>query len=199
MKKLNELKRHLRPGKVYRRDDLTKWSTSVDRHLQELVKGGMLKNLGKGLYHYPRKTVFGEAPPEEQELVTAFLKDNRFLITTPNAFNTLGVGTTQLYNKSVVYNHKRHGEVELGGRKFEFVNKHNFPKKVTPEFLVVDLLNSLEKLAEDKNFVLENLFKKVKSMDVVKLKRSVKQYGNVRTQKTLLPKLQTIDYGSYAP
>jgi hypothetical protein len=30
------------------------------------------------------------------------------------------VGTTQLYDKTVVYNHKRHGNFSLGGRKFDF-------------------------------------------------------------------------------
>ena len=30
------------------------------------------------------------------------------------------VGTTQLYDKTVVYNHKRHGSFSLGGRKFDF-------------------------------------------------------------------------------
>ena len=37
MNKLQELKKHLKRGKVYRRADLSKWSTSVDRHLDELV------------------------------------------------------------------------------------------------------------------------------------------------------------------
>jgi hypothetical protein len=37
----------------------------------------------------------------------------RFLLTSPNAYNTLGVGTTQLYDKTVVYNHKRHGHFML--------------------------------------------------------------------------------------
>lgn len=198
MTKLKELKRHLRPGKVYRRGDLAKWSTSVDRHLQGLVAEGTLKKVSQGLYLYPEKTAFGEAPPKDEELLKSFLKDDRFLVTTPNAYNKLGVGTTQLYNKRVVYNHKRHGEIELGGRKFEFVNKHNFPKKVTPEFLVVDLVNSLDKLAEDRNAILDSLFKKLKSMDVRKLKKSVSKYGNVRTQKMLLSELKNIEKSTYA-
>ena len=31
---LTEMKKHLRPGKVYRREDLAKWCTSVDRQLK---------------------------------------------------------------------------------------------------------------------------------------------------------------------
>ncbi len=36
------------------------------------------------------------------------------LLASPNAYNSLGVGTTQLYDKTVVYNHKRHGEFHAG-------------------------------------------------------------------------------------
>ena len=51
----------------------------------------------------------------------AFLRDHRFLLTSPNAYNSLAFGTTQLYNQTVVYNHKRHGQFELGGgRVFEY-------------------------------------------------------------------------------
>jgi hypothetical protein len=48
MAKLEELKKRLRPGEVYRREELSKWSTSVDRHLQELVLDGKLEKLPKG-------------------------------------------------------------------------------------------------------------------------------------------------------
>ena len=38
MTKLEELKMHLKRGKVYRRIELTKWSKSVDRHLEFLLR-----------------------------------------------------------------------------------------------------------------------------------------------------------------
>jgi hypothetical protein len=78
---------------VYRRADLSKWSKSIDRHLEELVNEGTLQKLSQGLYFYPEVTVFGETPPEEEVLVCTFLKDKRFLVTSFNAYNTLGVGT----------------------------------------------------------------------------------------------------------
>ena len=42
---LEQLKRHLRPGRVYRRQDLLSWSQSVDRHLKELTVDGTLQKL----------------------------------------------------------------------------------------------------------------------------------------------------------
>lgn len=187
MNKLQELKKHLKRGKVYRRADLSKWSKSVDRHLDELVQGGTLQKLSQGLYYYPEVTVFGEAPPEEEVLVRSFLKDKRFLVTSLNAYNTLGVGTTQLYNGKTVYNHKRHGDFNLGGITFSFRVKPHFPSKVTPEFLLVDLLNNLEQLAEDPKEVVSKVRSKAKTMDARKLKKSLQEYGSIKAKKLLEP------------
>ena len=137
----------------------------------------------------PKTTVFGNVPPDEHTLVQKFLKDDDFLLTTPNAYNSLGVGTTQLYNRRVVYNHKRHGEFSLGGRKFFFHAKHKFPKSLTKEFLLVDLVNNVHTLAEDKDEVLKNVSEKARTMDTRKLKQSVNSYGNAKTKALLDPLL----------
>src|SRR5215471_9866301 len=105
-KTVEQLKRRLRPGRVYRREDLLPWSNSVDRHLKELTVDGTLQKLRNGLYYFPRKFDFGEAPADEHELVRAFLKSDHFVVTSPNVYNQLGLGTTRLYNKRVVYNQK---------------------------------------------------------------------------------------------
>src|ERR1700678_1353172 len=104
MAKIEELKKQLKRGNVYRRADLVKWSTSVDRHLEALVEEGTLQRLSQGLYYFPEESTFGKTPPEEEALVRSFLKDDRFLLTSFNAYNSLGVGTTQLYNQRTVYN-----------------------------------------------------------------------------------------------
>lgn len=183
MAQLERFKRHLKQGEVYRRTDLTKWSKSVDRHLDELKRDGTLQKLSQGLYYYPKESVFGKTPPEERELVSSFLKDDRFLLTSPNDYNSLGVGTTQLYNTRTVYNHKRHGRYKLGNKTFDFRVKPHFPKKATEEFLLVDLVNNLATLAEDPSQVLKNVSSKVQAMDSIKLLKSVSEYGNVKTKK----------------
>lgn len=183
MNSLTQVEKHLHPGAIYRRSDLTKWSRAVDRHLQQLQKKGTLVKISGGLYYYPDKTAFGEAPADDQTLIASFLKDNRFLMTTPNAYNTLGVGTTQLYNETVVYNHKRHGHFQLGNRSFDFRMKPHFPRKLSPEFLLVDLVNNIGKLAEDKNQVLSNVKKKASSMNPKALSQAVLHYGGTRARK----------------
>ena len=91
--------------------------------------------------------------PRPEALIGAFLGDDRFLLVSPNAYNGLGVGTTQLYNTPVVYNHKRHGIFELDGRPYDFRLRPSFPKQVSEEFLLVDLLHNAERLAEDSDAV----------------------------------------------
>ncbi|MGY4539952.1 hypothetical protein ACVW0P_004393 [Mucilaginibacter sp. UYNi724] len=185
MAKLDELKKHLKRGKVYRRTDLAEWSKSVDRHLDILTKDGTLQKLSQGVYYFPKESVFGKTPPKEEDLVRTFLKDDRFLLTSPNAYNSLGVGATQLYNKRVVYNHKRHGEFKLGNRKFNFQIKHHFPEKLTEEFLLVDMVNNLDKIAEDQDSLLKNIVSKAFSMNRKKLQQSLTAYGSAKAKKML--------------
>jgi len=181
---VGELKRHLRAGKTYRRADLAPWSKSLDRHLKFLVDEGSLKKLRTSLYYCPKQSVFGEVPADDHDLVRTFLKDDRFLLTSPNAYNVLGLGTTQLYNRRVVYNHKRHGEFELGGRTYDFRLKHHFPKKnVTEEFLLVDMMNNLNELAEDQEELRARTREKAQSMNPVRLKRAVHKFAGASAKK----------------
>ena len=191
MAQLQALKKSLRPGGVYRRADLQQWSKSVDRHLQELVKDGTLEKLSGGLYHVPALSTFGKVPAEEHKLVEAFLKDNHFLLTTPSDYNALGVGTTQLYNTRMVYNHKRHGEFKLGNRTFQFVRKPYVPNKLTSEFLLVDLVNNLEHLAEDQSAVMDKVKEKAWTMDRANLLKTANRFGKVRTRKLFNTLLKT--------
>jgi hypothetical protein len=183
MTKLEQLKRHLKPGHAYRRADLARWSTSVDRHLKQLVEDGTLKKLSGGLYAYPKETAFGPAPASDKDVLKAFLKGDRFLLASPNAYNSLGVGTTQLYDRTVVYNHKQHGERQLGNRKFSFRMKPRFPKSLTKEFLLVDLVNNVDQLAEAKDEVLRRVMERAASADRRRLRRAVREYGNERAKK----------------
>ena len=183
MTRLEELKRRLKPGRVYRRAELADWSNAVDRHLKQFVSDGTLTKLAAGLYLYPKQTVFGKAPPEDAALVRRFLQDHRFLLASPNAYNSLGVGTTQLYDKTVVYNHKRHGDFLLGGRKFDFRLKPAFPKSLSKEFLLVDLVNNLDRLAESEHEVLARVKERAASFDAPRLQRAARDYGNVKTKR----------------
>lgn len=189
MSALNELKKRLRPGQVYRRADLARLSNAVDRHVQELLEEGRLTKVAPGLYMTPRKTRFGAAPADAKKLVERFLKDTRFLMVSPNDYNGLGVGTTQLYNETVVYNGKRHGRFILDGRTYDFRRKPFFPNEASAEFLLVDLLNNLKRLAEDEEAVTTRARERAATMDLTALKSAVEKFGGVRAKRELRPVL----------
>ena len=173
----------LQAGRVYRREDLARLSKAVDRHLQELVSKGTLKKLAPGLYYAPKQSNFGPLPPTDEQVVQGFLRDKDFLVFSPSSYNTVGLGTTQLYNSTLVYNHKRHGVFKLGNRQFNFRVKPRFPKKLTPEFLYVDLLNNLDDLAEDRDAVLSQARTKLLSCNQSLLLKTLDSYGSMATRK----------------
>lgn len=177
------LLQHIKQGNVYRRSDLEFYSSAIDRHLAQLVKEGSLQKLSQGLYYAPKVSKFGTLPPEDKALVERFLKDDDFVMVSPNSFNALGLGLTQLYNTTWVYNHKRKGEVLLNGKTFEFKLKSSYPAQVSKEFLLVELLNSSDKLAEAPN--MNQLKSKLKDLDKDQLMVMVKKYGKGQTKQVL--------------
>jgi len=175
---MNTLFKHINQGEVYRRSYLEYYSTAIDRQLAQLIKGGKLVKLNQGLYYAPMQSKFGVVPPDDHLLVERFLKDEDFLLISPNSFNTLGLGLTQLYNTMWVYNHKRKGEFILNGKSFNFKLKNSFPQKITREYLLVDLLNNFESLAEDKKNIVDKLTRNVLSFNMDTLMKATQQYGN---------------------
>ena len=125
----------------------------------------------------------GPLPPTDEQVVRGFLRDKDFLVFSQSSYNTVGLGTTQLYNSTLVYNHKRHGVFRLGNRQFNFRVKPRFPKKLLTEFLYVDLLNNLGELAEDRDAVLSQARNKLMSFNQPRLQAALNSYGNMATRK----------------
>ncbi|HAH04953.1 MAG TPA: hypothetical protein DCM05_00280 [Elusimicrobia bacterium] len=185
MKNAEKLKHAMRPGHVYRRQDLEGSSLAVDRDLKTLVDRGEVRKLAGGLYYRPRKNPFGAAPPEDRELVRAFLKTDDFLLTSYNHFTQLGFGLTQVYNSYVVYNHKRVGEFTLGGKRFRFRVVPAYPHKLSKEYLLVDLLNNLKNLPDDTTLVLRNLRTRLAEFDREGVRDCVTRYGRPAAKAAL--------------
>jgi hypothetical protein len=189
-RKMRLLRQHIEPGKVYRRSDLEYYSTAVDRHLSQLTQDGTLQKLSQGLYYAPKKTKFGIVPPDDHNLVERFLKDDSFLLVSPNAYNTLGLGLTQLYNTTWVYNHKRSGEFRFKGKTFLFKLKSGFPAKLSKEYLLIDLLNNLDELAENKELIIKNFQNIIHRIDANELVKMARQYGSGMTKNLVKSSLR---------
>lgn len=181
---------HLTRGKVYRRDELALYSNAVDRELKMLESKGALEKVGHGLYYYPKKSQFGLLPPEEQELLSKFLKTKELLLVSPNWYNTLGLGLTQLSTTTKVYNTKRYETLTLAGQQYYFIRPNNgFPKKLSREFLLVDLMNNLNTVGEDKNKLRNLVAKKLDNFDKKLLFKLAEKHGKVSTRKFFRGKL----------
>lgn len=171
------------PGRVYRRVELAAFSNNLSRDLDKLVESKELVHAASGLYYRPEMTKVGPLPASPKELVRAFLNDDDFLLTALDDYNPLGLGLTQLYNETIVYNRKRHGRFVLDGRRFSFRRPRNFPSSLSREFLFVDVLNNKDELLEDTSRLVKLLEAQVKKLDRQKLLYSANSYGKVATRK----------------
>jgi hypothetical protein len=175
---------HLVRGRVYRRDELALYSHSVDRELKKLELEETLKKVGPGLYYYPKESPFGPLPPNEHELLSKFLKSHHLLLLSNNWYNSLGLGLTQLSTKTRVYNTKRYEKLSLAGQQYYFVRPNNgFPKKISPEFLLVDLMNNLDQVGEDVSQLTNRVTKKIDNFDKKQLSKLSEKYGKIKTRK----------------
>jgi len=185
VKSPERLKKGMRPGRVYRRRDLEGLSTALDRDLKALVGSGEVRRLGFGLYCRPKKNALGAEPPDNQELVRAFLKTDDFLLTSYNHFTDLGLGLTQVHNAYIVYNHKRAGQFRLGGKRFKFRLVPAYPKTLSREYLLVDLLNHLRKLPDDVAAVRRGLRTHLAEFDGAKVSECLRLYGSPAARREL--------------
>ena len=58
---------------MYRTKEFGAWAKNPFALATCLVAEGKVRHLGHGLYHAPEQSRFGPLPPDEQELIRAFL------------------------------------------------------------------------------------------------------------------------------
>ncbi len=81
------------------------------------------------------------------------------------------------------HNHKRHGNFTLGGRTYDFRMKPTFPRKLSQEFLLVDLVNNIDQLGENARDVLQRVKERLPASDTASLKTAVRSYGSEKAKK----------------
>lgn len=185
MKNVDKLMNFMRPGRVYRRQNLASVSTAIDRDLKTLVDSGQARKLAGGLYCRVGANPFGADSPDENELVRAFLKSNDFLLASNKDFNQFGLGPARLFGNRVVYNHKRSGDFQLGGQRFRFRIVRAYPRSPSKEYLLVDLLNHAGEFPGDTGRVIENLKSRPHALDREKLAACLARYGSLRARNIL--------------
>lgn len=172
----------LRPGHVYRTRDLSRWTANPARLARRLVDEGKLSPLAHGLFVHAKQGRFGEVPPTDEAIMRAFL-GGPFVLTGPEQWNALGLGTSAAFAAQLVYNTKRSGEFTLGGRRF-LLRRVSFPRRRSPEWFVVDLFQHAEQAAADRGELTAALASAVKRrrFDPERLMTMAREYGSRDTQ-----------------
>lgn len=182
--KAHQMLSSMKAGKIYRQSELQeKWS-NASHDLAALVKSGEIEKVSAGLYYKPKKTKYGLVAPRDEEIVRSFLQDDDFLLVDVNSYTSLVGGLTQLSMGYKVLNKRRHGLFNLAGFHFDFRVRRAYPKKVTKEFLLVDLLDNIKE-AEDGTPIQEKLLPRLKEYDSNELLRTANLFGNRSTEKLL--------------
>ncbi len=173
----------LEPGRVYRTRDLAAWGANAPRLAKRLVREGTLVPLAHGLFAHPKRGRFGAVPPSDEELMRAFLGDAPFVFTGPDRWNSLGLGTTAVFATPLVYNTKRSGTFDLGGRHF-VLRRVAFPETPPPEWFGIDLLEHADQAGASRADLAAALARAVArgALDRERLTEMARRYSRRATQ-----------------
>jgi hypothetical protein len=173
----------LRPGSVFRTRALGRVTANAPRLAKRLVAAGRLVSLAHGLYAVPQEGRFGLVPPTDEDLMRAFLDGGPFVFTGPDRWNALGLGSTASFAAPLVYNTKRSGVFELGGRRF-ILRRVAFPRRPTPEWYVVDLLEHADEAGASRSDLAASLRAAVRrgAFAPERLRDAANSYGTKATQ-----------------
>ena len=176
----------LQVGRVYRTEDFRSRSSNPPRFARRLEREGALRRLARGLYCKPARSRFGEVPPGDGELLRAFLRGTPFVVTGPERWNALGLGSTAVFPTTLVYNRKRSGDFALDGRSFR-LRRVAFPTHPSPEWFVVDLFENADIAGVARGDLAVTLRRAVLAgqFDRDRLTQMAEAFGTRRTRKTL--------------
>lgn len=176
-------KPRLATGRVYRTKDLARWGENPSRLAKRLTRDRKLVQLRQGLFYRPRQSRFGVVPPDDRELMRAFLEGGPFLFTGPGRWNALGLGSTAVFADQLVYNTKRSGVFRFGNRRF-VLRRVRFPRDPTPEWFAVDLIENRGMAGVGLDELEKGLRRAVASgrLGAAELRRAAERYGTRRTE-----------------
>jgi hypothetical protein len=111
------------------------------------------------------------------------LGDTPFVFTGPDRWNSLGLGTTAVFAAPLVYNTKRTGTFELGGRSF-VLRRVAFPPDPPPEWYIVDLLEHADQAGATRAGLAKALAGALarNRFDALVLAEMARRYGSKATQ-----------------
>lgn len=146
--------------------------------VERLITKGMIKRVSTGVFYKPKKTVFGELKPNEEELLKPYLfeKGKRIAyITGTSLYNRIGL-TTQIPKSIKIASRIKRITVSRGNVKATPVK--SYVDVTDNNFYLLELLDALKDFKQipdlDKNSAVKIISKKLKELSPGETKLLIK-------------------------
>jgi len=159
--------------------------------MERLLKKGIVKRVTTGVFYIPKKSVFGELKPKEEELIKSYLfKNNKRIayITGTSLYNRMGL-TTQIPKTIKVASKTKRITTTIGNTQLKPVK--SYVDVTNKNYRLLEILDALKdfKTIPDLNMesaitILMNKLDKLSDKDRLKIVKYALQYPP-RTQAIL--------------
>jgi hypothetical protein len=154
--------------------------SATAKAIERLIAKGIIKRVSTGVFYKPKKTVFGELKPNEEEILKPYLfeKGKRIAyITGTSLYNRLGL-TTQIPKSIKIASRDKRITVSNGNIKASPVK--SYVDVTDKNFYLLELLDALKDFKKipdlDKNSAIKILSNKLKELNTIETKLLIK-YG----------------------
>jgi len=148
--------------------------------IERLIAKGVIKRVSTGIFYKPKKTIFGELKPNEEEILKPYLFEQGkriAYITGTSLYNRLGL-TTQIPKSIKIASRDKRITVSNGNVKASPVK--SYVDVTDKNFYLLELLDALKDFKKipdlDKNSAIKILSNKLKELNLTETKLLIK-YG----------------------
>lgn len=152
--------------------------SATAKAIERLIAKGIIKRVSTGVFYKPKKTVFGELKPNEEEILKPYLfeKGKRIAyVTGTSLYNRLGL-TTQIPKSIKIASRDKRITVSNGNVKANPVK--SYVDVTDKNFYLLELLDALKDFKKipdlDKNSVIKILSNKLKELNSTETKLLIK-------------------------
>ena len=115
--------------------------------LERMCKSGKLAKVAKGTYYLPKKSVFGDVPISEREIITAFTKEGTGTVIGYSLYNHLGL-TTQIPKTTEILSSSLDSQMKTIRNVKVHYSSLEFSKAVEQMIQALDVLQNYEKIQD---------------------------------------------------
>ncbi len=152
--------------------------SAAAKAIERLIAKGIIKRVSTGVFYKPKKTVFGELKPNEEEILKPYLfeKGRRIAyITGTSLYNRLGL-TTQIPRSIKIASRDKRITVSNGNVKASPVK--SYVDVTDKNFYLLELLDALKDFKKipdlDKNLAIKILSNKLKELNPTETRLLIK-------------------------